>query len=89
MSYTMLSTFTLLRMSGFLWRSNLVSPNIGLKNLICAASSFWASLLFMTQFSLPRHKLALEVILYSPNFVSVVTFPEVTFNYSIHFVISL
>jgi hypothetical protein len=74
----------------FLWRSSIVSPNSGLKNLICAASSLWASLLFMIQFSLPKHRLALEVILCSRNFVSVVMcFPEVSFNYSINFVISL
>jgi hypothetical protein len=50
MSSTMLSTFKLLRISGFLWRSNLVSLNSGLRNLICAASSFWASRLFMIQY---------------------------------------
>jgi hypothetical protein len=53
MPSTLLFTFNLLRISRFLWRSNVVSPNSGLKNLICAASSFWASLLFMIQFSLP------------------------------------
>jgi hypothetical protein len=46
-----ISFVKMLRISGFLWRSNLVSPNSGLRNLICAASSFWASRLFMIQFS--------------------------------------
>jgi hypothetical protein len=50
-SSTLLFTFNLLRMSGFLCRSNLVSPNSGLRNLICAASSFWASLLYVTLYS--------------------------------------
>jgi hypothetical protein len=54
-----------------------VSPNSGLRNLICAASSFWASRLFMVQVSLPQHKLALEVMLCSRNVVSVVIcFPK-------------
>jgi hypothetical protein len=58
---------------GLFWLSNLASPNSGLKNLICAASRFLASLFFMIQFSLPQHKLALDVTLRSRNFVSVVT----------------
>jgi hypothetical protein len=39
-SFDMLFTFNLLLMSGFLWRSNLVIPNSGVKNHISAASSY-------------------------------------------------
>jgi hypothetical protein len=82
----MLSTFNLLRMSEFLWLSSLVRPISGLKGLICAASSFWTSLLFMVHFSLAQHKFAKEVILCSRNFVSVVMCSRGEFNYSIHVV---
>jgi hypothetical protein len=60
---TSLFTFSLLRLSAFLWRSNLVRPNNGLRNLIFAASSCRPSFSFIIQISLPRHKAALEGIL--------------------------
>jgi hypothetical protein len=54
-----------------------VRPNNGLKNLICASSSFWASLLLIIQTSLPYHSAALEGMLCIHNFVSIVMcFPK-------------
>jgi hypothetical protein len=52
LSSSMVSTFNRLRMSGFLWWSHLVSPNSGLTNLICAASSSWASLIYDPVFAI-------------------------------------
>jgi hypothetical protein len=46
-----LFAFNLLQILGFPWRSNFVRSNNGLRNLICAASSFCAPLLFIISFN--------------------------------------
>lgn len=45
MSSGTLPAFDPLRMSEFLWQSDLVRPNNGIKNPIRATYSFWATLL--------------------------------------------
>jgi hypothetical protein len=45
-SSSVLSTSNFWRIAEFLWWTNLVKPNNGLKNLICAASNFCASLIY-------------------------------------------
>jgi hypothetical protein len=60
--------FNQLRISGFLWRSNRLRSDNGLRNLICVPSSFEASLLFIIQFLLPYYKAELEVMLSTRNF---------------------
>jgi hypothetical protein len=54
-----------------------VSPNIGLRNLICSAYSFGASFLFIIQFPLSYPESASEaVLLRIRSFVSVICFPN-------------
>jgi hypothetical protein len=72
----MLSIFSQFRVLQFLWRSNILSPNSGLKNIIFPTFIFWASV-FMVQVSRRRNKAAFEVMLLCINLLK----PSGNFTY--------